>query len=140
MLKKPESMDECVYYTLRDIGKGEATVWVLKEMCPKCKKAQMGKPRDAKGKVKMRAKEYICPACKYAVDKQAYEDSLTAYAEYTCPSCKSEGEAQTPFKRKNIEGIPTLRFQCLKCRANIDITKKLKQKKSADSADSVDEE
>ena len=128
MLKKPESMDECVYFTQRDVGKGEATVWVLKEQCPKCRKAQMGKPRDAKGKVKTRATEYVCPSCKYAVAKQAYEDSLTASAEYKCPSCGSEGEAQIPFKRKNIEGIPTLRFQCTACRASIDITKKMKEK------------
>ncbi len=131
MLKKPESMDECVYFTQRDIGKGEATVWVQRQKCPKCGKALMGKPRDSRGKVKTRAGEYVCPSCKYAVEKQAYEDSLTASAEYKCPSCGSEGEAQIPFKRKNIEGIPTLRFQCSKCKNNIDITKKMKEKGKA---------
>lgn len=135
MLKKPESMDECVYFTQRDVGKGEATVWVPKQPCPKCKKAMMGKPRDAKGKVKTRATEYVCPKCAYKVEKQAYEDSLMAYAEYKCPSCASQGEAETPYKRKNIEGIPTLRFQCSKCNANIDITKKLKEKGKASKKD-----
>ena len=89
----------------------------------------MGKPRDSKGKVKTRAAEYVCPACGHSVEKQAYEDSLTANADYTCPACGSAGEAQIPFRRKNIEGIPTLRFQCAKCKANIDVTKKMKEKK-----------
>lgn len=128
MLKKPEGMDECIYFTQRDVGKGEATVWVLRQLCPKCKKALMSKPRDSKGKVKTRANEYVCPKCSYKVEKQAYEDSLMASAEYKCPSCGSEGETQTPYKRKNIDGIPTLRFQCAQCKANIDITKKMKEK------------
>ena len=62
-LKRPESMDECVYYTLRDIGEGEATVWVFKQSCPKCGKGIMGKPKGKEGKVKIRAKEYVCPEC-----------------------------------------------------------------------------
>ena len=52
-----------------------------------------------------------------------------ANAEYTCPGCVSSGEAQISYKRKNIEGIPTLRFQCAKCHASIDVTKKMKEKK-----------
>ncbi len=130
-LKQPESMDECVYFTNRTLGdgKGSVKVWVFKQACPKCKKAIMGKPRDSKGKVKTRAAEYVCPACGHSVEKQAYEDSLTANADYTCPACGSAGEAQIPFRRKNIEGIPTLRFQCAKCKANIDVTKKMKEKK-----------
>ncbi len=137
MLKKPESMDECVYFTQRDIGRGEATVWAPRQDCPKCKKALMGKPRDSKGKVKTRANEYVCPKCSYKVGKQEYEDSLTAFAEYRCPDCNFEGEAQIQFKRKNIGGVPTLRFQCSKCRANIDITKKLKEKGAPSMGDGV---
>ncbi|MEK6853888.1 MAG: hypothetical protein AABX60_01015 [Nanoarchaeota archaeon] len=131
-LKQPESMDECVYFTQRSLdgGKGSVKVWILKQTCPKCKNATMGKPRDSKGKVKTRANEYVCPSCGYSVEKQAYEDSLTANAEYKCPGCGSSGEAQIPYKRKNIEGIPTLRFQCAKCHASIDVTKKLKEKKA----------
>ncbi|HLD97197.1 MAG TPA: hypothetical protein VI934_02540 [Candidatus Nanoarchaeia archaeon] len=140
-LKQPESMDECVYFTQRSLegGKGSVKVWVFRQTCPKCRKAVMGKPRGSNGKVKTRAEEYACPSCGNVVEKQAYEDSLTANAEYQCPACGSSGEAQVPFKRKNIEGIPTLRFQCGKCKANIDVTKKLKEKKrkgsSADVAD-----
>jgi hypothetical protein len=127
-LKKPQSMDECVYYTQRSIGgDGEVMCWVFKQSCPKCKKAQMGKPRDSKGKVKTRADEYECPSCHYSVARQEYEDSLMACVEYTCPSCKSKAEKQIPFKRKNVNGVQTIRFPCDKCSFNIDVTKKMKE-------------
>lgn len=142
-LRQPESMDELVYFTNRSIGNGSARVWVFKQACPKCKKALMGKPVVG-GKVKIRAKEYVCPSCSYTVEKQAFEETLTASAEYTCPSCGSAGETQAPFKRRNIEGIPTLRLQCQKCQANIDVTKKMKEKKKgkggADDEAAEDEE
>lgn len=141
-LRQPESMDECVYFTQRPLegDKGSVRVWALKQACPKCKKAIMGKPRDKKGKVLIRASEYVCPSCGYTLEKKAYEESLTANAEYKCPACSSAGEAQIPFKRKNIEGIPTLRFQCAKCKANIDVTKKLKEKKGKGQSESGLEE
>ena len=141
-LRQPESMDECVYFTRRSLesDKGSIKVWVFKQTCPKCKKAIMGKPRDKNGKVRVRANEYVCPSCGYSVEKKAYEESLTADAEYKCPSCGSSGEAQTLFKRKNIEGIPTLRFQCAKCNANLDVTKKLKEKKKGKVDDAPEED
>ena len=126
-LKEPESTDECVYFTRRQIGdSGNAMVWVFKQNCPKCDKALMGKPKDEKGKVKIRAKEYVCPECGHTVEKKEYEESLTANAKYTCPSCGHQGAVQVPFKRKSIEGVQTLRFQCEQCNANIDVTKKMK--------------
>ncbi len=126
-LKKAESMEECIYFTRRSIDDGEATAWVLKQACPKCNKSLMGKPKDEKtGKVKIRAKEYVCPECGYTVEKKAYEESLTVSIEYMCPHCKFKGEIQIPFKRKRIKGADTLRFQCQKCGKNIDITKKMK--------------
>ncbi len=130
-LRKPESMDECVYFTQRSLegDKGEIMAWVFRGDCPKCGKAKMGKPRDSKGKAKMRANEYECPSCKHVVEKQAYEDSLIAFAEYKCPNCGSSGEAKTPFKRKNISGVQTLRFACVKCGGNLDVTKKMKEGK-----------
>jgi len=134
-LRKPESMDECVYFTQRSLWNdkgepsGEIMTWAFKGDCPKCGKAKMGKPRDKSGKVKMRAKEYVCPSCNYTVDKESHEDSLVAYAEYKCPGCGDSGETQTPYKRKNIDGVQTLRFQCNKCSANLDVTKKMKEKK-----------
>ncbi len=130
-LRKPESMDECVYFTQRDLeaGKGEIMIWVFRRKCSKCSKSFMGKPRDSSGKVKIRATNYVCGSCGYAVEKQAYEDSLAANAEYRCPKCGFSGETAIPFKRKNIEGVPTLRFTCGKCGTNMDITKKMKEKR-----------
>lgn len=128
-LKQPESMDELVYYTDRDVDKGSIRVWVFRQKCPKCGKAIMSKPVDAKGKVKIRASEYVCRSCGYTVGKSEYEDTLTANAEYKCPKCLSPGEAQIPFKRKNIEGVLTLRVNCAKCGTPIDVTKKMKEPK-----------
>lgn len=128
-MKKPESMDEVIYYTSRDIGEGEATVWVSKQPCPKCGKALMGKPRGDKGKVKIRAKEYVCSTCGHTVEKKEYEETLTACAEYTCPECKHKGEGEVPYKRKSVKGVKTLRFTCGKCNAYIDVTKKMKKPK-----------
>lgn len=130
-LKFPNSMEECIYFTNREIdGKGKAMCWVFKEKCPKCGKGLMAKPRDEKtGKPKIRATEYVCPSCKHSVEKKEYEDTLTANVAYTCPSCQHKGETSAPFKRKMIEGALTLRVKCEKCSGNIDITKKMKDKK-----------
>lgn len=137
MLRQPESMEELIYFTQRTIGKGAVKVWVFRQDCPKCKKAVMGKPRDDKGKVKVRAKEYVCPACHFTVPKQDYEETLEASIEYTCPHCQHQGEIQTPFKRKNVNGVQTLRFSCQSCDENIDVTKKMKEaKKKGKKADS----
>ena len=123
----PKSMDELVYFTQRSIGKGEATVWVYKGKCPKCG-TTMGKPRDKKGKVLIRAKQYVCPKCGFSAEKVAHEESLTATCLYTCQACGANGETTAPFKRKKVEGVDTLRFSCQKCSANIDVTKKMKKK------------
>lgn len=138
-LIEPKSMDECVYFTNRNLNeKGKAKCWVFKEKCPKCGKGLMGKPRDLKtGKVKIRAKEFKCPECNYTVAEQEYEDSLTANIQYACRYCNHNGEIQVPFKRKKVKifdeeedmkgkMIESLRFQCEKCGKNIDITKKMK--------------
>lgn len=139
-LKQPSSADECVYFTRRAIGEGTIIAWVFRNPCPKCGKALMGKPVDKKtGKVSIRAKEYVCPNCGYTAEKNAYEETLTANVEYTCPSCNYSGEIQIPFKRKKIQGVDALRFQCQKCKANIDITKKMKEigKKEEESRDTL---
>ncbi|MAG08031.1 hypothetical protein CMO89_01020 [Candidatus Woesearchaeota archaeon] len=134
-LRMPESMEECIYFTKRTIDDGRVTAWVFKENCSKCGKALMGKPIE-KGKVKIRAKEYVCPECGYTVGKEEYEETLTANISYTCPHCSFEGEIQVPFKRKKIQlvneetgkkkVVDALRFQCEKCGEDIDITKKMK--------------
>lgn len=129
MLRRPESMEELVYYTRRDVGNGDATVWVFRGKCPKCGKGLMGKPVGKDGKVMVRAKEYTCPDCGYTVEKSEYEETLTANAEYTCPDCAHKGETQVPFKRKNVGGAKALRLKCEKCGANIDVTQKMKEPK-----------
>ena len=134
-LRKPESMDECVYFTQRSLNNekkeptGEITTWVFRETCRKCGKEKMGKPRDSKGKIKIRADEYVCPSCGFSIPKQDYEDSLIAYAEYKCCHCGDSGDAKTSYKRENINGVQTLRFNCNKCSGNLDVTKKMKEKK-----------
>ncbi len=101
-LRKPKSMSELVYFTRRNDEFGKIQVWVFKEKCTECGKAEMGKPLNPKtGKVKSRAKEYVCSECDHTVEKEAYEDTLTANISYTCPDGHS-GETQIPFKRKKI--------------------------------------
>jgi len=138
MLKEPTSMDELVYFTRRALGKdGFAMAWVERQPCTKCKKALMGKPAD-KGKVKIRAKEYVCPACKYTVEKEEYEDTLSVCVKYTCPNCKKQGETTVPFKYKKVaiideeEGgkkvmVDAVRFECSSCKGKVDIVKKMKR-------------
>lgn len=132
-LQIPDSMDELVYWTNRTIGNGKVMMWVYKEYCPNCKKAKMTKPVDEKGNVKSRAKEYLCSACGYSIDKKMYEESLTANIIYTCPACQYKGECTGLFKRKNINGILTFRFQCEKCKTHLDVTKKMKEKKAKEA-------
>lgn len=129
-LKRPESMEECVYFTRRSVDSGKVMAWVFREKCPECKKALMGKPRDEKtGDVKIRAKEYVCPECGYRVDKKEYEEGLLCNIAYTCPKCKHEGETQVPFKRRTFKGVPAIVFECESCNEKIGITKKMKEAK-----------
>ena len=93
----------------------------------------MGKPVDEKtGKVKVRAKEYVCPECGYTVEKKAYEETLMCEIQYTCPECGNVGEESVPYKRKTFQGMKAIVFQCGKCKAKIPITKKLKEKGQKD--------
>ena len=136
MLREPKSMEECVYMTNRFIGeKGSVRCWVFREQCPKCHKGLMGKPRDESGKVKIRAKEFVCPECMYTVGKE-YEDTLTANIAYTCSKCEHSGDVQMPFKRKKMKmfdeevqkqvTVDALQFLCQKCSEKTYVTKKLK--------------
>jgi len=137
-LKEPESMDGCVYFTNRFLdNEGYIKAWVSKELCPKCQKSLMGKPKDKKtGKAKIRANEYECSSCGYKENKEEYEEKLTANIKYKCPYCKNESEIQIPFKRKKVqrfnekkqkkETVEALVFDCSKCRKRIEVTKKMK--------------
>ena len=121
----------------RDMIKSLKAGKANRTQCPKCKKALMGKPRDPKtGKVKIRAKIYVCPACEHSVEKEAYEETLHAEIKYACPHCKKKGEARIPFKRKSVKkfdeekqkkvAMQVLRVQCEHCGKDIDISKKMK--------------
>ncbi|MBR9699575.1 hypothetical protein GOV09_03920 [Candidatus Woesearchaeota archaeon] len=125
-MKLPESAEECFYFTNRAIDeKGYAKAFVLKPDCPKCGKAKMGKP-IAKGKVKIRAKEYVCPACNYTVSKEEFEPTLPMNVIYTCPFCEHRGETTTPYKRKRFKKVDAYVFECDSCHEQVPITKKLK--------------
>lgn len=129
-LKQPESMDELVYFTRRAlVPKGRIVAWAFKMECPKCKKALMGKPVE-KGKVRIRATEYVCPECGHSEQKAEHEPKLKVSVEYTCPSCSNEGETQIPYKRKTWQGVPAFVFECEKCGEKIGITKKMKAPKA----------
>ncbi|MCK5107678.1 MAG: hypothetical protein KAQ83_03045 [Nanoarchaeota archaeon] len=131
MLKLPESMKECLYFTRRALGeKGKAMAWVYKKECPKCKKAVMGKPLNEKtGRPKIRATEYICPECGYSEEKVEHEESLSMQIKYICEFCEFEGEAEVPFKRKTFKGVKSVVFECGKCNEKMAITKKMKEVK-----------
>jgi|SRR3989338_5273882 len=130
-LIEPTSMEQCAYFTRRIIGSGEVMAWVFKNKCPKCDEGVMEKPKDSKGKIKTRAKEYVCANCGYVMDKKENDEQLLANIKYGCPYCKNQGEVQIPFKRKKIDGVDALRFQCQKCNADIDVIKKMKNKKDS---------
>jgi predicted RNA-binding Zn-ribbon protein involved in translation (DUF1610 family) len=132
-LRMPEAPDECLYFTRRSLDdEGSAIAWVYKIDCPECGKAKMGKPVDEKtGKVKIRAKEYICPECGHTEEKVAHEETCTMEVIYKCPGCGEEGEATTQFKRKsftlpNGKKAPAYVFECGKCGRKIGITKRMK--------------
>jgi len=128
-LKKPNSVEECVYFTNRIIGDGRATAWVFRKECPKCKKGIMGKPIKKNGKADKKAENYVCYSCGYTESNEKVENSLTVNVDYKCPACGNEGEATTEYKRKTFEGVPSYVFECQKCHKKIGITKKLKESK-----------
>lgn len=114
-------MDECLYFTNR----GEILAWVYRKLCPKCKKAKMGKP-VVKGEVKIKSSEYACPSCGYAEPKEEHEASLRLEAKYSCPECGKEGESTGEYRRKRYLGVPSYIIICQHCNAKIALTKKLK--------------
>jgi predicted RNA-binding Zn-ribbon protein involved in translation (DUF1610 family) len=140
VLKKPASMEECVYFTNRTIGNGRAMAWVFRKECPKCKKGVMGKPLKKGNKVDKKASHYLCYACGYAESNEQVENGLVLNVEYKCPNCGFEGETTTEYKRKSFEGVPSYVFECQKCRKKIGLTKKLKETKKKGGDEDVGEE
>jgi ssDNA-binding Zn-finger/Zn-ribbon topoisomerase 1 len=128
-LKKPDSMEECLYFTNRSIGEGSAIAWVYRKECPKCKKGRLGKPIKKNGKADKKADYYECPLCKYQEKNEVVESGLVVEIEYKCPFCGNEGQTTTDYKRKAFEGVPAFVFECEKCHKKIGVTKKLKEPK-----------
>jgi len=133
-------MEDCLYFTNRSLEpKGSILAWVYRKLCPKCKKAKMGKPVE-KGKVKTRAEVYVCPACSYSEEKIAHEESLTLEAQYTCPKCGKDGESSAPYKRKAFMGVPSFVVDCQHCGEKIPLTKKMKNLKKKGKKEEVEVE
>jgi uncharacterized CHY-type Zn-finger protein len=128
-LREPESADECVYFTRRGTGKGAVMAWVFRDACPKCKKGLMSKPFNAKaGKFKIRAKIYVCPECGYEVAAEEYLATLHCNIKYCCQFCGFSGEARVPYKKVKFQGVPSVVFECGKCRQKLAIGQLKKEK------------
>ncbi|MBI2652334.1 hypothetical protein HYX00_02605 [Candidatus Woesearchaeota archaeon] len=134
-LKKPTSVEECVYFTNRTIDSGRAMAWVFRKECPKCKKGFMGKPQKKGGKIDKKADHYVCYLCDYKETNEQVETSLVLNVEYKCPHCGNEGETTTEYKRKSFEGVPSFVFECQKCHKKIGLTKKMKESKKKGKED-----
>ena len=81
-LEKPNSMEECVYFTNRSIGEGYATAWAYRKECPKCKKPSLGKPIKKDGKPDKKADHYECKICKYQEPNEEVEKDLKLEVQY----------------------------------------------------------
>lgn len=132
-------MAELVYFTRRTLEpKGRVAAWAFKKECPKCKQALMGKPVE-NGKVKIRATEYVCPACGYTEEKAEHEPTLELCVEYECPRCGKKGQTAIPYKRKTYQGVPAFIAEC-SCGEKIPVTKKLREPKKKGAAPTLDED
>ena len=138
-LKKPASVEECVYFTNRTIGNGRAMAWVFRKECPKCRKGIMGKPLKKGNKVDKKADHYVCYSCGYTESNEQVENSLLINVECKCPHCGNEGETTTEYKRKSFEGVPSYVFECGKCHKKIGLTKKLKETKKKGKEEGANE-
>ena len=135
MLKKPESMEECVYFTNRAIDSGRAMAWAYRKKCAKCSKGSMNKPLKKGGKPDKKALYYECNKCGNKENNEETEKSLRLEVDYKCPHCGFEGQTTTEYARKSFQGVPSFVFACEKCSQKIPLTKKLKAtKKKGESA------
>ena len=76
-LKKPNSMDECHYFTNRTVGEGRIMAWVFRKQCPKCKKGIMGKPLKKNGKIDRKSPEDACLKCGFRMPAEEAENGLS---------------------------------------------------------------
>ena len=138
-LKKPTSVEECIYFTNRTIGSGRAMAWVFRKECPKCK-GIMGKPLKKGGKIDKKADHYVCYSCNYSEPNGQVESSLLINVDYKCKHCGNEGETTTEYRRKSFEGVPSYVFECQKCGKKIGLTKKMKDAKKGKAEESSDDD
>lgn len=136
-LKKPNSMDECHYFTNRTLEgeKGRIMAWVFRKECPKCKKGTMSKPLKKNGKIDKKSPNDACSKCGFQMPVEEAETGLAVNIDYKCPKCGNEGEATTEYKRKSFQGVQAFIFSCQKCSEKIPITKKLKEIKKKGKED-----
>ena len=138
-LKKPNSMEGCLYFTNRSIGEGFAIAWAYRPDCPKCKKPTMGKPIKKNRKIDKKADYFECWVCKHRMSNQEAESLAKLDVQYKCPHCGNEGEATTEYRRKTFEGVPSFIFECGKCHRKIGITKKMKKSKKSKNKEEDEE-
>ncbi len=139
-LKKPTSMEECVYFTNRTIGSGKATAWVFRKACSKCNKGAMRKPQKKGGKIDKKVEHYVCYSCGYEESNELVENGLALNVEYKCPHCGNEGETTTEYKKKIFEGVPSYLFECQGCHKKIGLAKKMKETKKKIAEEDVEKE
>lgn len=139
MLKKPNSMEDCHYFTNRTLedGKGRIMAWVFRKECPKCRQGIMGKPLKKNGRIDKKAEHFVCYKCNYQESEEQVDEGLIVNVEYKCPHCGNEGETTAEYKRKMYQGVLSYVFQCQKCNAQIPITKKLKEIKKKRKEDNI---
>ncbi|HLD87292.1 MAG TPA: hypothetical protein VJB12_04465 [Candidatus Nanoarchaeia archaeon] len=137
-LQKPQSMDECFYFSNRVLGDGKVMAWAMRPLCTKCGKGLLGKPIKKNGKPDKKAPGYECPLCKHPETDESLSTSMMVSVEYICPKCRHSGETTTPYKRVKFQGVAAFVFQCQKCNEKIPITKKLKEIKGKDDVPDAD--
>ena len=109
-LKKPTSMEDCIYFTNRTIDSGRAMAWVFRKECPKCKNDVLKKPSTKSGKPDKKSPIYGCKSCRYEEKNEDTEKDLVLNIEYKCPHCGNEGETTTDYRRKSFQGIQSYVF------------------------------
>jgi len=129
-MKEPESMNDLMFFTNRNMGASTIKAWVYRPLCAKCKKGRVGKPINPKSKaINKKAEYYECNHCKAQTPVEDIDKDLKVEVKYKCPGCGNEGFATTEYKRKTWQGVPAFVFECSKCKEKIGITKKMKKPK-----------
>ncbi len=126
----PQSMDDLLYFSNRKLPDGVRIIaWVEKISCPACGDALMGKPVDEKtGKVKIRAAEFVCPACGHTEPKAAHLKKLSMQVRYTDTTGKNWKAATTEYKLRTWKGMKAYVFENEFTNEKMGVTKRLKMK------------